>query len=52
VRRLLGDRFVAFGGRTARPCVGHRPAGDDHRWPAAGPAAWLLLSRSRSTLLG
>ena len=34
-----------------RDVVGN-PAGDYHRWPAAAPAAWLLLSRSRSTLLG
>jgi hypothetical protein len=27
------------------------PAGDDHVWPAAAPAAWLVLSRSGSAIL-
>jgi hypothetical protein len=49
------DRWAALtsGGmllHANREVVGN-PAGDYHVWPAAAPAAWLMLSRSASDLL-
>jgi hypothetical protein len=45
------DRWVALSA-PAPPLQADRADGEDyHVWPAAGPAAWLVLSRSRFALL-
>jgi hypothetical protein len=46
------DRWAALTAPEP-PLQVDRAAGDDyHVWPAAAPAAWLTLSRSRFALLG
>ena len=45
------DRWVALSA-PAPPLQVDRPSGEDyHVWPAAAPAAWLVLSRGGFALL-